>query len=114
MSNTFFQGRENFSRGASPSQVTRLLIFQLVEKKPLMFIYANEKLFTQYCSIYTFTATKKDADVSSVGAGNLLGMQRIYCPYFPKFVRKTFMRQTFSRQIFFRCCCIIFSSTKLP
>jgi len=79
-----------------------------------MFICANEKFFAQYCSIYTFTAAKKDADVSGVGAGNFLGVQRIFCPYFPKFVRKTFMRQTFSLQIFFRCWYIIFSSTKLP
>jgi len=62
-----------------------------------MFICANEKFFVQYCSIYTFTAAIKDADVSS-GAGIFFGVQRIFCPYFPKFVRKTFMRQTFSLQ----------------
>jgi len=49
-----------------------------------MLICANEKFFTQYCSIYTFTAAKKDADVSSVGAGNFLGVQWTgYFTYIP-------------------------------
>jgi len=43
-------------------------------------------------------------------AGNVLGVQRIFCPNFPKFSRKT-LQQTFSLQIFCNCRYIIFSST---
>jgi len=45
-----------------------------VSMKAALDVYLRKrKFFTQYCSIYTLTAAKKDADVSSVGAGNFLG-----------------------------------------
>jgi len=41
----------------------------------------KRKFFTQYCSIYTFTAAKKDADVSSVD-GNFLGCKGYFAHIF--------------------------------
>jgi len=61
-----------------------------VSMKAALDVYLRkQKFFTQYCSIYTFTAAKKDVDVSIVGARNFFWVHRIFCPYFPKFVRKT-------------------------
>jgi len=35
---------------------------------------------------------------------NHLGVERIFCPHFPKFAWKTFMRQAFSLQLRCSCC----------
>ena len=48
-----------------------------------------------------------------VGAGNFLGMRRIFCPDFPKFAGNTFLYKL-SPKIFGSCWYITFSSTMLP
>ena len=48
----------------------------------------KRKFFTQYCSIYTFTAAKKDADVSGVGAGKFLGCKRYFAHIFLNLSKK--------------------------
>jgi len=49
-----------------------------VSMKAALDVYFRKRKFCiQYCSICTFTAAKKEADVSSVGAGNFLGCKGI-------------------------------------
>jgi len=68
-----------------------------VSMKVVLDVYLRKrKVLYSILLHFSFIVAKKDADVSCVGAGNILGVQRIFCPYFPKFVRKNFMRQTFS------------------
>ena len=60
-----------------------------VSMKAALDVYLRKrKFFTQYCHIYTFTAAKKDADVSSVGAGNFLGCKGYFARIFPNLSEK--------------------------
>ena len=54
-----------------------------VSMKAALDVYLRKrKFFTQYCSIYTFTVAKKDADVFSVGAGNFLWCKKYFAHIF--------------------------------
>ena len=80
-----------------------------VRMKAALDVYLRKrKFFAQYCSIYIFTAAKKDADVSSVGAGNFLGCKGYFAHIFLNLSEKL------SLQMLFRFWYIIISSTKLP
>jgi len=54
-----------------------------VSMKAALNVYVRKrKFFTQYCSVYAFTAAKKDADVPSVGDGNFLGCKGYFAHIF--------------------------------
>ena len=90
------------------TETNKVLLFNIVTQNVRTESIWRSNLVASSWKILCVLCSWQIGSCMEVGAGNFFEMQRIFCPNFQKFARKTIMRQTFSLQIFCSCWCTIY------